>query len=52
MRDDRIFHWALASTSAFMLVCMATIFPYTAFMLWKRRDELLPGPGSRQISHG
>jgi hypothetical protein len=52
MRDDRIFHWALASTSAFMLVWMAAIFPYTAFMLWKRREELLPGPGSRQISHG
>ena len=45
MRDDRIFHWALASTSAFMLVWMAAIFPYTAFMLWKRREELLPVPG-------
>ncbi len=39
VRDDRIFHWVVASVSGFMLIWMATIFPYTAFMLWRRRGD-------------
>ena len=47
VRDGRVFDWMVSSVSAFMLVWMATVFPYTAFMLWRRRDELLPSAGRR-----
>ena len=47
VRDDRIFHWVVASVSAFILLWMATTFPYTVFVLWRRRDELPHGAGCR-----
>ena len=47
VRDDRIFHLVVASVSGFMLLWMATTFPYTVFALWRRRDELPRGAGCR-----
>ena len=52
VRDERVFVWMVSSVSAFMLVWMAAVFPYTAFMLWRRRDELLPSAGRRWIPRG
>ena len=47
VRDGRIFHWVVASVSAFILLWMATTFPYTVFVLWRCRDELPRGAGCR-----